>query len=45
MLTVDQLKMALPAHMKISASQELADRVNQYAVDPDFSKALRGSRA
>lgn len=41
MLTVNQLKQALPAHMKNSASQEFCDRVNQYAVDPDFSKALR----
>ena len=45
MITLDQLKQALPAHMKSTASQELTDRVNQYAVDPIFSKALRGSRA
>lgn len=38
MLTVADLKEALPAHMKNSASQELADRVNQYAGDPEFAK-------
>jgi hypothetical protein len=41
MLTVEQLKQALPAHMKSSASQELCDRVNQYAGDPEFAKSLR----
>ena len=40
MLTVDQLKQALPAHMKSSATQEFCDRVNQYAADPDFAKSL-----
>ena len=41
MLTVQELREALPAHMKGAASQELADRVNQYNADPDFAKSLR----
>lgn len=41
MLTVDELKQALPPHMKNNATQAMADRVNQYAVDPDFAKQLR----
>lgn len=41
MLSVDDLKMALPAHLKSSASQELADHVNQITTDPEFARSIR----
>lgn len=41
MLTVVELREAFPPHMKHAASQELADKVNQYNADPDFAKSLR----
>lgn len=40
-LSVDELKEALPASLKKLANQDMADRVNQYAGDPDFAKMLR----
>lgn len=41
MLTVDDLKSALPAHMKSAATQELADLVNNAATDLEFARTIR----
>lgn len=41
MMTVDELKTALPAHMKHSATQDLADLVNSACTDPEFARGLR----
>jgi hypothetical protein len=40
-MTVDELRDALPPALRSKASQELADRVNQYAGDPEFAKTLK----
>jgi len=39
-MTVQDLRDALPKHMGRLATQEMVDRVNQYAVDPEFCKTL-----
>lgn len=39
--TKEDLKRALPPHMKNLATEEMANRINQYASDPEFSKSLR----
>lgn len=41
MLSTDDLKQALPAHLKGAATQELADKVNNIATDPEFAKTIR----
>ena len=43
MLTVDNIKEALPAHLKNSASQNLADHVNQIAQDPEVAEHVRNN--
>lgn len=40
-LTVAELKEALPGHLKGYASQDLADKVNQYVGDPQFAEMLK----
>ena len=40
MLTLDQLKDALPAQLKGSATQSLLDKVNQCSSDPDMARAV-----
>lgn len=40
-MTVTELQGALPAPLKRMATQEMADRVNQYAGDPDFAETLK----
>ncbi len=39
-LTVDELQSCLPQHMKSSATQSLADKVNQLAADPDVADQI-----
>lgn len=41
MLTVDELKTALPLALKGSATQELTDKINQASVDPEAAEAIR----
>lgn len=41
MVTLDELKQALPAHLKSSASQSLVDQVNAVTADPEFARAIR----
>lgn len=41
MMTVEELKGALPSHMKHNATQDLADTVNSLATDPEFGRSLR----
>lgn len=41
MLTVDELKQALPKNHKTNATQELADRINAIAGDPDIAREVR----
>lgn len=40
-LTVDQLKLAVPANLKSSVTQELADKLNSICDDPDLSKTIQ----
>lgn len=40
MVTVDELRGCLPAHLKGAASQSLADKVNQLAGDPDVAEQI-----
>lgn len=41
MLTQNELKEALPIHLKTAATQELADAVNNVTTDPDFNRNFR----
>lgn len=41
MLSVDDLKSALPTHLKGAATQDLADKVNNITQDPEFAKTIR----
>lgn len=41
MLTKEDIKAALPNHLKTAASDEIADKLNQYSADPEFAKMLR----
>ena len=41
MLTTDDLKTALPPHLKNTATQDLADKVNNIATDPEFARSIR----
>lgn len=41
MLSTDDLKSALPAHLKGAATQELADKVNNITQDPEFAQSIR----
>lgn len=41
MITVDEIKGALPAHLKTAASQDLADKVNAVSTDPETAKFVR----
>ena len=41
MLTVDELKKALPVYLKTAASQELVDRVNGIGSDPEIARQIQ----
>ena len=41
MLTVDEIKTALPAQFKGSATQDLTDKINQIATDPEAAEYIR----
>lgn len=41
MLTVDEIRTALPDHLKGAATQELADKVNLIATEPEAAEAIR----
>ena len=41
MLTVDDLKLALPANLKTAATQSLADMVNNITTDPEMARNIR----
>lgn len=41
MITVKEIEAALPAHLKSSASQPLADRLNSVVKDPEIAKNIR----
>lgn len=41
MLTVDELKLALPKSLRSNATQEFADKVNAIASDPDIAREVR----
>jgi hypothetical protein len=41
MITTDDIKDVLPAHLKTAASQSLADQVNNISKDPDTAKFIR----
>ena len=41
MLTVDELKLSLPTHLKTIANQDLVDKLNQIASDPDVAENIR----
>lgn len=41
MLTVDELKQALPATLKNAASQTMVDKINQASTDPEVAEAIR----
>jgi hypothetical protein len=41
MLTVDELKEALPPNLKGAATQSLADKINQASNDPEAAQAIR----
>jgi hypothetical protein len=41
MLTLDELKQALPPHLKTQASVELVNKINTAATDPEFAKTIR----
>ena len=43
MLTVDELKQALPPNLRNNATQEFADLVNQIAEDPDVAREVRNN--
>ena len=43
MLTVTDLKSALPRNFHASATQELADKINQISGDPDFADNVRNN--
>lgn len=43
MLTVDDVKMALPSHMKSVVTQELVDKVNNAATDPIVAEQIRNN--
>ncbi len=43
MLTVDELKAALPKALQGNASQEFADKVNLIATDPDVAREVRNN--
>ena len=41
MFTLEDLTMALPSHLKASATQELADKVNSLTTDPEYARTIR----
>lgn len=41
MLSLDELKQALPSHLRSAASQDLLDKVNQISSDPDMAREIR----
>lgn len=41
MLTLDELKQAMPANLKAAATQSLADKINQASNDPEAAAAIR----
>lgn len=41
MLTVQEIKESLPVHLKTAATQELTDKVNQIAQDPEAARDIR----
>ena len=41
MITVDEIKSALPTHLRTAASQTMADRLNKLSNDPEMAKNLR----
>ena len=41
MMTLEELKLALPAHLKNNASQDLVDHVNNITTDPEFARNVR----
>lgn len=43
MLTLDELKQAMPPHLKTAASQDLCDKINQVSVDPEIAEQIRGN--
>ena len=40
MITVDELEICLPSNLKSAATQELADKINQLAQDPDVAEQI-----
>lgn len=40
-LTVEQIKAALPKHLRVAASQELADKINRASLDPIMAQHIR----
>ncbi len=40
-LTVEQIKSALPKNLRVAASQELADKINQASLDPIMAQHIR----
>lgn len=43
LMTVDDLKLALPKNLQHQASQEFADKVNQIVVDPEAAEEVRNN--
>jgi hypothetical protein len=41
MFTLEELKLALPPHLKASASQDLVDKVNGLTTDPEYAQAIK----
>lgn len=41
MITTDDIKKVLPDHLKTSATQSLADMLNQISADPDAARTIR----
>lgn len=41
MLTIENLRQALPSHLKSAATQSLADMVNTIALDPEIAQQIR----
>lgn len=41
MITTDDIKKVLPDHLKTSATQSLADMLNQISTDPDAARTIR----
>jgi hypothetical protein len=43
MLSIDEVKRAMPAHMKTQITPELVERLNRINDDPEFARAVQGN--